>query len=443
MSRLITRFVLAVLATVLAAPAAAQDAGGARPGRPYRGLFGGGVGEMEQSLNATASIGAGYDDQALADLGVIGIEAPGARQNDPAHGQVSGGLSYSLNRTRIGFSASANMSGRYFPGAATQYVGTRSGAVGLSLALSRQAGLSLNHAVSYRPYNVLPLAPVFMDPGLGQVVVPDHSLGVRRDAFVNRSSDVAFNRRFGRRGSVDLSYGHTQGTSSSNQGDLTTTSGAGRVSFGLTKGLGLRLGYGYTEGELARNADDRKVAYHNIDAGIDFSRDLSISRRTKLAMTTGSAIVTERGTRSYRLTGNARLNREIGQTWNAALAYSRGLGFVEYFAEPFFSDSISVGIEGLVSRRVRFTSRASGALGEVGMSGATPYRSYQGNAGVTTALSRAVAITVDYTYYHYAFNGAVPALTAFPGDMDRQSVRAVLTIAAPLVQRARRSDASR
>ena len=55
---------LALVAMLWSGSAVAQAP---RPERPFRGLFGGGVGNTEQSLTAHASLGGSYDDNLLAE----------------------------------------------------------------------------------------------------------------------------------------------------------------------------------------------------------------------------------------------------------------------------------------------------------------------------------------------------------------------------------------
>ena len=69
--------------------------------------------------------------------------------------------------------------------------------------------------------------------------------------------------------------------------------GAGvRYHRGLTRNASLRLGYGFGGARYPNattSALDRR-GVHNIDAGVDYGRALSISRRTHFSFTTGSAL---------------------------------------------------------------------------------------------------------------------------------------------------------
>src|SRR5204862_2967615 len=108
----------------------------------------------------------------------------------------------------------------------------------------------------------------------------------------------------------------------------------------ISRDATLHLGYVYQEGQFGVQAQARPAAVHNIDAGLDYHRALSFSRRTKIDFATGSTIVNlpaaEGLTSSqlqYRVTGTAGLTRDMGRTWRARLGYNRGVGFWEAFRE--------------------------------------------------------------------------------------------------------------
>ena len=239
-------------------------------------------------------------------------------------------------------------------------------------------------------------------------------------------------------------YGHHLSDFDGDDRDLETQSGAGRFTLGLARGLGLRLGYGYSEGRTATLASDDAIRNHTIDAGVDFSRSLSFSRRTTLTFGTGSSVIVENDRSHYQVIGNARLNREIRRTWHAALAYDRNVGFLETFSEPVFSDSASVSVGGLINRRTQFHAGTALSVGEVGLSGAdNGYNSYTTSIGVDFGLTRHVSLAVNYSLYSYSFAGGVTLPTGLSSDMRRQSVQAQVQLWSPLFQRARRPDASR
>ena len=439
---------IAAVAIVTFATAASAQTQRSRPGRPYTGLFGGGIGESEQMLEATGSLAAGYDKTlvsvAAMDPLIRAEEDTGGFSpvRSAGYGQFGGGLSYSLSKKVIEFSAAAASSTRYFPQFSSRYVGSYSGNVGVSLALSRKSRLIASHLASYQPYKTLLLGPAIGDSELGQAVVLDQTLGVRREVFVTQASTVTFNQKIGRRTSFDLNYMLGRSDVAARDSKLQTETKGVRLSTGLTKGLGVHVGYSLTESRLVRTAP--LFRGHTIDAGVDFSHDFSLSRRTTFSFSTGSTAITEGNNVRYRINGNANLVREIGRSWSASLAYLRTVGFIEQFSEPFFSDAATVSLDGLISRRLQLHSSLSSVMGQLGLFGdSNTYRSLNASAGVSAALNRNLALGVEYLYYGYGFDQQ----TLLPGnllrEMGRHSARVSLSAWAPLFHRARRPDASR
>ncbi len=442
-----SRIACAVVAVCcMATPSWAQ-----RADRPYRGLFGGGggAGEFDQSLTANASLGVGFDNNVLAVSGLAGETqdlqlAANSRSRLQRYGYMSAGLSYSVAKPRVSFGASMGTSGQYVPSLTSPYVPSHYGTFGVSLKLSRRSQLSANHGLSLQPYNVLVLGLPLGEPVLGQPMLIEPTFGVRREDHISQFSDVGFSRQIGRRGSLSVGYGRMQSDSSSGGGDLSSQTGTGRFSMGLTKGLGAHVGYGYTEGRLP--GDGPAVVGHNIDAGLDFSRTLgvSVSRRTKLSFTTGSSAITDGNHTFYRLTGSAVLSREIARSWGAFLSYNRGFGFVERFRQPFFTDSVTLGLGGLIAKRLEFQSSAGAVSGDVGLANdANTFWSYFGSTGLTTGLTRSLALGTDYSYYRYRFDQILGLPTGVARQMGRHSARIYLSIWVPIMQRGRRTDASR
>jgi hypothetical protein len=195
---------------------------------------------------------------------------------------------------------------------------------------------------------------------------------------------------------------------------------------------------------VTENAEvDHRVRTDSIDAGVNYRRALSFSRRTHVAFSSGSTVVSDGGARRYDVTGNATLTRELGRTWEAALTYSRQAGFVDTFAAPVFNDSVAASVAGLITRRISVSAGAGATHGQVGVRNANGYRSYQGNVQLGVALSRVIECSFDYVTYSYEFDNAdfVPLVA---GTRAMQQIAQVsLGVWVPLFERARRPHAAR
>jgi hypothetical protein len=301
--------------------------------------------------------------------------------------------------------------------------------------------LTGSYGITQQPYTFLSFAPPLYDSELGIVTPPDQATGVTRDEYTSQVTALTYTRDITRRTSAELHGRYSLSNSvgvDARGSDYSTAEAGGRLRFGLTRDLGLRLGYTYTDAQLAR-VGSHPYQNHNIDVGVDYSRALSFSRRTTLAFSTGSAVTKDTNNSYVNLTGSARLNREFRRTWNASLAYSRGLNFSEVLAQPVFSDSLIAGVGGFVNRRVQFAANGGFSVGDVGLNSAkSRYSTYNANASLTTAITRHIGVVVDYLYYRYGFDDTRVLPLGYPSDLNRHDIRAYATLWAPVLYRARR-----
>jgi len=435
---------LAIALLFSSVPAAAQTP---RPERPYRGLFGGGVGNTEQLLTGNLTLAGGYDDNVFAaESGSgLGSDSPLAASRSN-YGELSGGLTYSLDRPRTAVGASLSASTRYYS-SQEDFFGTYSGGVGASLKLSSRTTLAANQSLTYQPFFTLQLFPSLFDPLLGQPTPADLDYGIAPDRHVNYMSDVSLTSTVSRRGSVDVGYNRQRSNFEAADRDFSFWGANAGYQHQLAKGLGLRAGYAYWESQyLADTAGGRRIRGYTIDAGVDYSRALSFSRRTTLSFSTGSSAFIYAERTQYHFTGSAQLNHEIGRTWNASAAYHRGVGFVESFDEPVIADSLTAGLSGMITRRLQFQSGLGASIGEVGLGlggQQNGFATYYGTLQLNYAVTRYLGLGVDYSYYRYSFDQGVALPPGITAERDRQSVRASLILWAPLLQRGRRPDAAR
>jgi hypothetical protein len=288
------------------------------------------------------------------------------------------------------------------------------------------------------------IIPSLLDLPLGQESIPTLDFNATSQQYTSYQTNASLTTSVGRRGSLGVGFSRASHDSQSLGQDQTTRSGNVAYTHQVAKGLGARLGYGYTEGRYPSAAQSRTVGSHNLDVGVDFNRALSFSRRTTFSFGTGSSAITDTETTHYRVIGNAQLRHDIGRTWNAALTYSRDLQFVEGFGAPLFSDSLVAGFAGLFHRRVQFTSALGGSFGSAGTATlANDYDTYFATAGLNYAVSRYLNLGIVAFHYRHHFDYLVLLPPGMPPDLARNGLRAYLTLWAPLVHRARRPDAPR
>jgi hypothetical protein len=431
--RIFPALIVVVSALATASSADAQW----RSERPYRGLFAGGIGETEQLLTATGSLGTGWDSNLAADA--IGRNVPVSDVNREFRGSVStasAALSYSLNRTAVAFGATAGTTTRFYPSISNQFVRRDYGSIGAAAILG--AGFSAQAGALYQPYNLRSMMPTFFEPRLGDPAIVDEDFPASLEHYFGYSAGAGYTRNLTRRQMFSASYDYR----ARQRGGFAHTFGRHAAKADLThllsRDLSLRFGYVYTAG---RYGDDRRFGTHSIDVGVDYNRALSVSRRTTLSFGTGSNAMrrSRNDALQFRLNGNVRLNHEIGRTWLANLTYFRGLQFIETWPEPVYSDSAVAGVGGLVNSRVQVQLAARWLRGRSYFEADRDrLESYGGNAVVTVAITRFINSGVAYAYYHHQFQNLIAPVPGFPGELDRQSARAFVSMWVPLFQRVRR-----
>jgi hypothetical protein len=198
----------------------------------------------------------------------------------------------------------------------------------------------------------------------------------------------------------------------------------------------------FHQGSYAGSGETSLTTFHEIDAGVDYRRSLSFTRRTTLDFSLGSTIVrppvaeVQRQGLQYRVVGDASLTHEMGRTWRARLGYGRGVGFVEAFPEPVFSDHTNVDLSGFFNRRTELSVIATLTTGDVGLgSGSTRFESWNASARLRVGLNAMWALYTEYLYYYQDLGDARLVPTGVPAGLDRQSIRGGLTFWLPLLRR--------
>jgi opacity protein-like surface antigen len=445
-----TPLVVCLLAIVMA-PTAVRAGQASQPDqpapeqvrRPFRGLFGGPPDpSRKQSLIASASLFAAYDDDVYGDRGVLGDPLHPGNRRDGIYSGATVGLAYThrANRATVGLTADA---------AVHKYQnrdplpGYRAGA-NVSGTLARRTSFSLAGSAGYSPEFRLgvftsPVSPTgFQDPFT--TVLADYD--VYSLAAWRTSAGGGISQTIGRRASLEASYWLTNIDYIDDSFDYRSHSAGLSYTQRLTGHMSARAGYGYSTAEYSQRAELRPLNVHRIDAGIDYGRALSISRRTRVSFSTGSAIISGQGQTSGRETsdfafyvsGSADLTHEMGRTWKAQLSYQRGIDAHEGFSQPFLSNGINGGLSGLFSRRLAFSSGADYVIGEVGLRSGVHYSSVSASAGLQYALSSRLALFGRYLYYKYDFDRQVAVDPRLPTALDRQGVRVGLTTSIPVIR---------
>jgi hypothetical protein len=447
--RIIQLSLAAALAVHLAAGTAlAQES---RPERPYRGIFGGAVGSSsgaEESLSLNGSLGGGYDSNVLANATDAGIGTGTGRPTDSrggGYGLMAGGINYSRSKPSFSFGASANANARYYTTVEDSFVSSYGGSAAASLKPSSRTNVSFGGSVGYQPFSLYSLFPEFQQAPLGYVFLTDLDFNSLQQGYFTYHGDVSVSRQFSSRSTLQAGYSYELSNFAAPYRDFWSHTANIRYTRTISQNLGLRLGYGYSEGYYG-NDDTRTIGRHYFDTGVDYKKTLSFSRRTSFSFSTGGTAVTNQDNLSATAIGSATLNHEMGRSWNLYTAYNRDVSFVETFSAPFLYDVVSGGVTGLINRRVEFHSGAGMVFGNYGFGAASSGSDFDttyGSAGVSMALNRFLSFGMDYSYYHYLFDQDQLLPLGFNEELNRHSVRVTLNAWKPLIQRGRRANAPR
>jgi hypothetical protein len=435
----------ACCAALLTTPVFAQSR------RPYRGLFGPAGKDAAQVLAVNGAMGIGYDTNVMAEQREhgVGFVTDSLVQTADTYSVFGGGLTYSDYSERYDFGASFQSVMRDYSRFAT--VSAHTASVSGTLRAGRRTTLSIAQSGTYQPLGLLFRLPTIVDPGIGQVVEPNTDLAVVHGAYTTYSTTAGASHQLSRRASVSTSYTYSAAQTGGIGATYKSQQGSIRYQHGLTRHAAWHAGYGYTNvrypggGQLYRG--------NSIDTGLDYSRELSLTRRTTLSFGSGVMGIKDRNLENrnatrYQAVGSATLRREIGRTWMAAAVYTRGVEFFETIRAPYMYDGLTLALVGLVSRRVQLHSTAGATYGSlapyVSSSGASRFATVYGNAGMLFALSRYAGIAADYIFYAYSLDD-VSLLTqgSVRPELTRHSVMISLRAWVPVLERGRRPNASR
>jgi hypothetical protein len=413
--------------------------------RPYRGLFGNSDDpNTPQSLVLSASLYGAHDDNVSAGLSGRETFDPRLQRSGEYYGATTA-LAYSLaknvGRASFGVNSGVGASGYYYD-ERRSVVPHGQVSASASLPLGRRNTVHLNQQVAYTRYYRFLLFPSPLGGDDDGALAGDPDVELFARPAVRYGTSVGFSHSFGSRSSLSFTYNHHYVDYLEDEFAGWRSQGAGiHYDRRLTAHATLNLGYGYNVGSsIDGERRDREV--HNLNVGLNYSRALSISRRTSISFSTGSAILVRDdlnlpGTdprANFRLLGNAQLTHELGRTWTAQAAYHRGLMFREGFDDPFLTDGVTAAVGGFVTRRLDLSVVGRWSLATLDRAGRNGHDSMAASAQARFALAQFVALFARYVYYEYEFDADVPLDSGLPRSLDRRGVRVGITASLPLIR---------
>jgi hypothetical protein len=445
----------------VSAPAFAQ--GGSM--RPYASLFGGAgtAPGLHQNLDVTLSAAEAYDDNRLADVAGGMSSAASPLQRSGFYTGLDGALRYDWTGQRVQFAANGASNLRYYADTHELVPVNYGGGLGLSVGFARRSRLFVNQSVSYSPSLFYSVLPALDSPAVGNVVGAGSDLSVAKQNGYVSDTTTKLSLGVTARSTMTLLGDYQYSTFAVAPGvpAFRSYSAGGQYAYTLSRDATLHLGYVRREAGSLYSGDGHPVVEHDIDAGVDYHRALSFSRRTRIDFNVGSALVGtptaggagqplptgSSGPLQYRVIGSGGLSQDFGRTWKARVSYNRGVGYLEAFRQPIFSDALNLGLAGFFSRRVDFSASGGMSLGNLNTayaaSGASAagaisqnqFRTYTASAKLRYAFASRWATYAEYVFYNYGAGAAVVLPAGVPGSLERNIARAGITWWLPVVKR--------
>ena len=383
-----------------------------------------------KSLRLSVSTFGGYDTD-VTHTGTNPETAPSA-----PHGGAMATLAYQIRSDKTAFSTLGSADSRYYftddPFPTSSYFGN---AVFASEVTSR-LNVSASVNSSYSPQLVFSPLP---RPGDVQTdfAPPTLDYGVTPQRMVSYAAGGNASLRVSRRSSLTVTLSDSSQTLLDDDYESRSLVYGGGYSYTVSKNTSLRLGYYQQDTDFGYvSMPKRRYAQRTYDVGVNYSKPLSISRRTTVSFNTGSSAFDDGEKTYYNVTGSAALNHQFGRTWEANVVYSRGLGVVAGFAEPGIADSVYANLRGNLSSRFTIMTNAGFANGNVGLAAvSSDYLAYQASTRLEYVVDRERAgIYANYYYYAYKYDAGTATVVPIANDVDRHGVRVGLIFRFPLIR---------
>jgi hypothetical protein len=214
--------------------------------------------------------------------------------------------------------------------------------------------------------------------------------------------------------------------------------GAGRMTFGLDRGVKLRLGYTFKQ---ALYSPVLHPTEHGVDIGIEYSRPRSRTRATAFGFSVGPQRVSAGSTgqesqQSYGTAADFWLRHQMNRTWSLEGGYHRGMTLTDVLQSPTYTDGFTTGVGGFFNRRTFLQISGGYSTGVMALTAApSPFTTYTGHVRMEVAANKVLATYAEYFYYFYDFDSSIQLPLGVPHGLTRNGVRVGLTLWIPVRHR--------
>jgi hypothetical protein len=415
---------LLALVTVSAASADAQQIR-----RQFRTEFG----PREQDelradqLVLGGSLHGGLDDASRLDGGVLLDES---LQAGRTHQGGNLGVSFVRRRPRLNLSGTASSAVRYYH--SLNRIGTQRHQVSGSgeWVATPKFTVKFGQDAGYSPSYSLALA-ASPDIALGPQPAPsslDYDLSKSKQFQFGTFASARYVLSATRELIGGYSLNYTDYTAAG-QRDFGVQLASLRLKQGLGAGLGLNLGYGVGSGTGTGLGEGQRQL---VDVGLSFDRSLTVSPRTIVGFTSGSAFVETDSGRQFQIIGTVSVRRRLSPRWNSSLNYQRGLTAIDGVANPLTTNTVTADVSGFLGMRTSVTIRPALTWGANVADASESFRTNTSVARAQTALGRHWAAFAEYIYYDHRFSAISGLRPSLATDTRRHGLRTGLSLWQPL-----------
>jgi len=444
MRRLAPTWILALVLCGLGVSAA--QAQPAISPRPFQPLFGGIAPPpaTPQHLIFDVTLAEAYDDDIFSELRP-GLELLSPRTSG-YYAMLVVGTDYAKRSPRTQFAASVSSALRYYNDLQQVRSVAHSAGLGFSAGLARYTTLTLNQSAAYSPSFLYSLFPSAAEPGLGEGAPPAPDYASVDYESMSYSGNLRLARTTSHRGSVSATaeYRYLDYLHWNEQRRDAATYGAGAEwARGVTRYSLLRAGYHFRRADFTYANAGGQTMEHALEAGVNYARSLSPNQAVDVTLSLGPAIIDYPSMandpaiegRHFKATGEAALRYTLGP-WSTSAVYTRGVEYLAELTQPVLMQGASLSLDALLTSRLDVSLSGRYATGQSAMNrNGLNLDTYSANARVRYALGRNLAGYVEYLYYFYDFRRGTQLPSGIPGALERNGVRAGLSLWLPALQR--------
>jgi hypothetical protein len=133
--------------------------------------------------------------------------------------------------------------------------------------------------------------------------------------------------------------------------------------------------------------------------------------------------------RFYGLSGDLAAAWQFARGWQTRGTVRRGLEYVAQLSEPVFATGFSADLGGFITPRIDVLASARYSSGGSALNrDALTFDTYGVDLRIRYALTRSLAVYGQYLYYFYDFTGNAQLPTGIRSGLERNGVRAGLTL---------------